>query len=175
MKTKDISQIALMVALLIVMGIIPAIPLGFIPVPIVLQNMAVMLTAVLLGPKKGTLALILLLIIGLAIPVFSGQSTTLPVLMGPTAGYVIAWVFVPIVYNICHKALLKKESTLSIFVCLFLSGVLLVDVLGAIWLSHMTEMTLAAALYSNLVFIPGDTLKALLASFIGKRLLRHLN
>lgn len=35
MKTRTTTYIALMVALLIVLGFIPGIPLGFIPVPIV--------------------------------------------------------------------------------------------------------------------------------------------
>ena len=57
MKAKDITQIALMTAVIVILGMFPGIPLGFIPVPIVLQNMGVMLAGALLGPKKGTFQL----------------------------------------------------------------------------------------------------------------------
>ena len=55
MKRQNIvhlTQTALMTAMLIVLGMIPGIPLGFIPVPIVLQNMGVMMAGELLGPKR---------------------------------------------------------------------------------------------------------------------------
>lgn len=52
MKAKDITQIALMTAVIVILGMFPGIPLGFIPVPIVLQNMGVMLAGALLGPKR---------------------------------------------------------------------------------------------------------------------------
>ncbi|GAF36427.1 substrate-specific component BioY of biotin ECF transporter [Lentilactobacillus farraginis DSM 18382 = JCM 14108] len=39
MKIREVTEIALMTAVIIVLGLIPPIPLGFIPVPIVLQNL----------------------------------------------------------------------------------------------------------------------------------------
>lgn len=41
-KQRTLTRAALMVAVLIILGWLPAIPLGFIPVPIVLQNIGVM-------------------------------------------------------------------------------------------------------------------------------------
>lgn len=61
MNTRTTTYIALMVALLIVLGFIPGIPLGFIPVPIVLQNLGVMLAGALLGSRKGFLAVAIFL------------------------------------------------------------------------------------------------------------------
>lgn len=69
MKTRTTTYIALMVALLIVLGFIPGIPLGFIPVPIVLQNLGVMLAGALLGSRKGFLAVaIFLLLVAIGAP-----------------------------------------------------------------------------------------------------------
>ncbi|MCV3322590.1 biotin transporter BioY, partial [Pediococcus ethanolidurans] len=45
----------MMVAILIILGFFPGISLGFIPVPIVLQNMGVMMSGELLGPRYGTI------------------------------------------------------------------------------------------------------------------------
>lgn len=71
MKTRTTTYIALMVALLIVLGFIPGIPLGFIPVPIVLQNLGVMLAGALLGSRKGFLAVaIFLLLVAIGAPFY---------------------------------------------------------------------------------------------------------
>lgn len=74
MKTRTTTYIALMVALLIVLGFIPGIPLGFIPVPIVLQNLGVMLAGALLGSRKGFLAVaIFLLLVAIGAPFLPGS------------------------------------------------------------------------------------------------------
>ncbi|WP_019772166.1 biotin transporter BioY, partial [Streptococcus sobrinus] len=83
MKTKDLVSVAMMTTLLVALSYVPAIPLGFIPVPIVLQNLGVMLAGCLLGGKKGSLSVLLLFLVGLVIPAFSGFSTTIKVLIGP--------------------------------------------------------------------------------------------
>jgi biotin transport system substrate-specific component len=54
-------------------------------------------------------------------------------------------------------------------------GVLLVDLLGSIGLSIVTGMSLSASIVSNLVFIPGDTLKVILVIIIAERLLKIMN
>lgn len=169
MKTRDLTQITMMTTLMIVLGFIPGIPLGFIPVPIVLQNLGIMLAGALLGPKKGFISVVLLLIIGLVLPVFSGKSTTIPVLMGPTAGYVAAWLLVPLLIG-WGLAGLKNRSLVLTFVVIWLAGVLFVDLIGTIWLAHFTKISLLKSLWSNLAFIPGDTIKALLATILSYQL-----
>ena len=42
-NVRDLLYIAMMTTILVILGFIPAIPLGFIPVPIVLQNLGIML------------------------------------------------------------------------------------------------------------------------------------
>lgn len=150
--TKELVKVAMMTTLIIILGFIPAIPLGFIPVPIVLQNLGIMLAGLMLGGKKGTLSVFLFLVIGLFLPVFSGSRTTIPVLMGPSAGYVIAYLLVPIAFSLLYRNWFSKNTPLA-FLALFISGVLLVDVMGAIWLAAYTGMPLMTSLLSNLVFI----------------------
>ncbi len=58
-NVRDLLYIAMMATILVILGFIPGIPLGFIPVPIVLQNLGVMLAGVLLGWKKGSLSILL--------------------------------------------------------------------------------------------------------------------
>lgn len=163
LSTKDLVKVAMMTTLIIILGLIPAIPLGFVPVPIVLQNLGVMLAGLILGGKKGTLSILLFLVIGLFLPVFSGSRTTVPVLMGPSAGYVLAWLFVPLVFALLYRSWLARYWSLA-FLAIFISGVLLVDLLGTIWLAVYTDMPLTRSLVASLVFIPGDTIKAVIAT-----------
>lgn len=171
--TRSLLYIAMMATVLIVLGFIPGIPLGFIPVPIILQNLGVMLAGVLLGGKKGSLSIFLLYLLALFIPAFSGN-TLLPVLAGPTAGYVISWVFVPLLVNFGLKRF-NKPSLLLQFVVIFLAGVIFVDFIGAAWLASYTHISLAKSLLSNLIFIPGDTIKAVIATIISYKFAGSLN
>lgn len=163
--TKSLIQMAMMATLLVVLGFIPALPLGFIPVPIVLQNLGVMMAGVILGGRKGSLSILLFFLVGLVIPVFSGLRSTIPVLTGPTAGYVIAWFFVPLLISYGVK-LINKKNFIAIFLIVWLAGVLFVDVSGAIWLASYTNIPLDKSLLQNLVFIPGDTIKAIIAAVV---------
>ena len=71
-KTRKIVFVALFAALIAVFGIV-AVPVPGTPVPIVLQNMLVILTSLVLGKKLGVLSVALLLFTGLiGLPVFSG-------------------------------------------------------------------------------------------------------
>ena len=54
-----LTKIALITDVVVVLGFLPPIPLGFIPVPIVLQNLGVMLAGVILGAKDGTISILL--------------------------------------------------------------------------------------------------------------------
>ncbi|MCP4718315.1 MAG: biotin transporter BioY, partial [Desulfobacteraceae bacterium] len=81
---------ALFVAL-IAMGAFIAIPIG--PVPIVLQNMFVLLAGIILGPVWGLACVGIYLLIGLAgLPVFAGGTSGIGKLFGPTGGYLIAYL-----------------------------------------------------------------------------------
>ena len=73
--TRLLTLSAMMVAILIILGLFPRIPLGFIPVPIVLQNMGVMMSGELLGPRYGTISVFSFLLLAfIGMPILSGGS-----------------------------------------------------------------------------------------------------
>lgn len=117
------------------------------------------------GRKKRSLSILLFFLVGLVIPVFSGLRSTILVLTGPTAGYVIAWLFVPLLISYGVK-LVNKKNFIAVFLIVWLAGVLFVDVAGAIWLASYTNIPLDKSLLQNLVFIPGDTIKAIIAAVV---------
>lgn len=169
---RNLTATAMMVALLIVLGLVPAIPLGFIPVPILLQNMGIMLAGIVLGPRFGTVAIgLFLVLVALGLPILSGGRGGLVMFVGPTAGYLYGYLFVPGAMWLMQQLLQAKSQTLwGELIIVILAGAILVDLCGTIWLAHQAQMPFAAAALSNLTFIPGDILKAVIAVVIARRL-----
>lgn len=162
-NVRDLLYIAMMATILVILGFIPAIPLGFIPVPIVLQNLGVMLAGVLLGWKKGSLSILLFYLLGMFLPAFLGVHFCG---FSWSDGWLCGGlVFVPMLVSLILKAF-KTSSFIGNVIAILVGGVLFVDLLGAIYLSVYMHMPLMTSLLSNLAFIPGDTIKAILASLI---------
>lgn len=170
-KARSIAQIALMTALMTALSFLPPISLGFIPVPIVLQNLGIMLAASLLGARRGSLTILIFFTLGLVLPVFTRGRTTLEVLLGPTAGYVLAWALVPAAYATLKKWL-PQTNQVTNFLNLLLSGVLLVLLIGSAYLAIYNREAFYPILVANLIFLPGDLLKALITILVTTRLRR---
>ena len=86
-KTSFLTTTAIMTAVMCILGPL-SIPIG--PVPITLTNLAIYLAMYILGTKRGSAAVCLYLLIGLAgLPVFSGFTGGPGKLLGPTGGYLI--------------------------------------------------------------------------------------
>lgn len=91
-KTIDITMMALFAALIAVCSWI-SVPLPFTPVPINLATFAVSVTGALLGYKKGTLSVLIYVLIGaVGVPVFAGFRGGLGHITGPTGGYIVGYI-----------------------------------------------------------------------------------
>ena len=156
------------VALVVVASIVTAlaaqiaIPLPWTPVPITGQTFAVLLLGAVLGARRAFLAQALYLAEGaFGLPVFAGGAGGIAKLMGPTAGYLIAFPLAAAV-----TGLLAERGWDRKFVTMFaamLLGSAVIFALGLAWLSRFvpTPTLLAQGL---LPFVPGDFVKATLAA-----------
>ncbi|MEG0315209.1 MAG: biotin transporter BioY [Erysipelotrichaceae bacterium] len=100
MKTKDVVSIGLCTALICV-GAFIKIPIPIIP--FTLQFMFINLTGLLLGWKKGLLAVIVYISLGLlGLPVFSGGGGLSYITM-PSFGFVLGFIPLVILAGICSK------------------------------------------------------------------------
>lgn len=171
MKTKELIYAALFTAFIAVLGIIPPLPLGFIPVPITAQTLGVMLAGSFLGKRMGTLSLIIFIIlIAIGLPVLTGGRGGLAVLIGPTAGYIFSW---PIVAGLigwyCEK-IWPKVQTWKLIVGNLIFGVLLVNLIGVSTMALITNTSIWAGLVGTLAFLPGDIIKTIIAAVIAMQL-----
>ena len=160
MKTKDIAFIGIMAALLCIAGPL-SVPVG--PVPLSLASFAVYLAGAVLGWKKGTAAVAIYLLIGLAgVPVFSGFSGGFPKLAGVTGGYLIGYLFCAAVTGLSvRKPLPDGRRRAAVRMGLFMAaGTVVLYAFGTAWFVIQTGRTLGAALgLCVLPFLPGDTVK----------------
>ncbi|WP_245742885.1 biotin transporter BioY [Desulfobacula phenolica] len=151
----------------IAIGAFIAIPIG--PVPIVLQNMFVLLAAIILGPVWAVACVAIYLLIGLAgLPVFAGGTSGIGKLFGPTGGYLLGYLPAVFVTAGISKALGKRMSADMIAM---VTGSLIVYGAGVFWLKIATAMTLEKAVAVGMFpFLIGDVLKIIAAAFIAKSL-----
>lgn len=152
---------------LIAIGAFISIPIG--PVPIVLQNMFVLLASIILGPLWGLASVAVYLVIGLAgLPVFAGGTSGIGKLFGPTGGYLLGYLPCVFITASISKGLGKKMSS---DIIAMLIGSLIVYAAGVPWLKVVTSMTFQKALAVGMVpFLIGDALKIVAAAFIAKTL-----
>ena len=85
-SARDLGQIVIFAGLIAALTLIGSIQIGALP--ITLQTLGVLLAGAILGARKGTLAVLLYLAVGLVgVPVFAGGAAGGGALFGPTGGF----------------------------------------------------------------------------------------
>ncbi len=165
MKSYKISLIGLFVAITAICSWI-TIPLPFTPVPINMATFAVIMSGLVLGARLGAISQIIYIFIGIVgMPVFSGFSSGFGVLVGPTGGYLMGYIFIALLSGI-----LSKNHDYKIFIGIVLGNVMCY-ILGSLWFMYITESNLTTTLTLCVFpFILGDILKILLAYLVFKRI-----
>jgi biotin transport system substrate-specific component len=159
---------ALFAALMVVMSYLQ-VNLGFTPVPITLQNMAVMLAGALLGASYGFFSVFLVIILtALGLPLLNGHGG-LSHILGPTGGFL--WMFPVSAMLIGWLVSRVKGSDWTAYVKIFLIieifGSLLTYVSGVPWLAHKVHVSLNKALVLGFYpYVWGDVAKAIAVTLI---------
>jgi biotin transport system substrate-specific component len=174
MSTRDLVLAALFAAIIVALGLVPPIMLGFIPVPITAQSLGVMLAGVILGAKRGGLAVLLVLVlVAIGLPVLSGGRGGLATFFLPTAGYLVGWFFAAVVTGYCSEHFVDRSQSgivqiAGFFLAALLGGVVVDHAMGIAYLAFGTGTGLATAFIGDLAFVPGDVLKAMIAALAGR-------
>ncbi|MES9683888.1 biotin transporter BioY [Bacillus sp. AFS001701] len=166
MKIKEITFVAMFAAVMGVLGQVPPIMLSFTPVPITLQTLGVLLTGGVLGARLGALSqTIFLLLVAVGMPLLSGGRGGFSVFAGPSVGYLISWPITAFVigYLLSRFKTLKLKHVLLINLTV---GILLIYLIGIPIQAVMMGIPVMTAAKLSLVYIPGDVLKAILASIL---------
>ncbi|WP_296103671.1 biotin transporter BioY [uncultured Agrobacterium sp.] len=174
MKTRDLVLISLFSAIIIALGLLPPITLGFIPVPITAQSLGVMLAGVVLGAKRGALAVLLtILIAAIGLPVLSGGRGGLSIFITPTTGFLIGWIAAAFVTGTLSEHLVKASQPaltqgIGFFLASVAGGVIVLYAFGITYLAVATGIGFSKAFLGSMAFIPGDLIKAVVAALAGR-------
>lgn len=174
MSTRDTVLVALFAAIVVALGVMPPVTLGIIPVPITLQTLGVMLAGAVLGPVRGGLVcLLIILLVVIGLPVLAGGRGGLGIIPGPTGGFLVGWVpgaFVTgwLVRRFVRKGAGPLRQIATYFAACVLGGIVVVYALGIPWLGAVTGIGLYRATVGSLAFVPGDLVKAVLVALIAR-------
>ena len=128
----------------------------FTVIPITLQGSVVLIVAYLLGKERGTLAVAMFLLQGImGLPVIGSGAVGLSVLLGPTAGYLLAYLLAAPLMGI-----LKQETSLTAFPILLI-GNATYFIFGPMYLSTFVGYS-NAFFYGVVPFVATDFLKLLI-------------
>lgn len=166
MKTRDLAYIALFAAITAVLGLVPAVSVG--PVPITAQTLGVMLAGAILGARRGFLALLLFLVlVAIGLPVLASGAGGLSVFATPSAGYLISWPIAAGVVGLLTERFWNRYNVAWGALANVVGGIVVIYAIGVPVLAFVSALPWGEALwFGAAVFIPGDLIKAVVAAAI---------
>ena len=142
------------------LGIMANIRIPLWPVPITMQTFGVFLIAFFFGSRKGFFAILAYVLAGLVgFSVFAGYKSGFGVLMGPTAGYIVGFLFMALVVGLMiEKGYGRSRS--SVLICMLVGELILyLFGLAGLWL-YIGRISFFEVLMIGFVpFIIGDFIK----------------
>ena len=105
----DLTVIAISAALITICSWL-SIQIG--PVPVTLQTLAILAVLLTMGGRRGTLAIVVYLALGLVgVPVFSGFKGGPAAFAGPTGGFLLGFIAAALVYWLLEKLFFARLMT----------------------------------------------------------------
>ncbi|HEV7847948.1 MAG TPA: biotin transporter BioY [Mycetocola sp.] len=168
----DIARIAVFAAIVAALGLPGAFSV-FGAVPITAQTLGVMLAGAVLGAWRGMLSMVVLLaLVAIGLPLLAGGRGGIGVFVGPSAGYLLGWVVGAFVIGLIVHAGGRKLTWARTSLGVLLGGIGVVYAFGIPVQSFVTRLPLAETLLQSSIFVPGDLIKAVLATVITMTLAR---
>lgn len=148
-----------------------SLPLPFTPVPLTLQNFAVLVVGIALGSRRGFAALSLYLAEGAAgLPFFSGGAYGLAALLGPTGGYLLSY---PVVAFVAGWIVERTAKDFRHALLAAVAAELVLFVAGISYLVALTHVSwLQAASFGLYPFVFAEIMKITAAAGVANRLRR---
>jgi biotin transport system substrate-specific component len=170
--TKDLAYIALFAAITAVLGLVPAIQVG--PVPITAQTLGVMLAGAVLGARRGFLSqLLFLVLVAIGLPLLASGTGGLAVFAGPTAGYLISWPIAAFVVGWLTERFWARYNLARGILANVVGGIVVIYAIGVPVLAAVANLSPKAAIVSGaLPFLVGDGIKAVLAAVVAVQVRR---
>ncbi len=170
----DLALITTFAAFIAACALLPAIPVGALPVPITLQTFGVALAGTILGARRGFLAVLLYVVVGLAgAPIFSGGAGGLATIAKPSFGYLIAFPLAALLTGFLAERVFRSRTWshgwrawLGVFGSATAGSLVFIHPIGIAVLGWRLGLSPAEAIAAGIVFLPGDVIKNALAASV---------
>lgn len=161
MTTRDVCYIGIFVAVIAVCSQV-SVPLPGL-VPFSLQTWAISLAGILLGAKKGVLAVAIYILLGaIGVPVFAQFRGGIDVIFGVTGGFILSFPVLAFFAGI-------SRNTNARLVAGIIAGTIINYAFGLIWFSFATGNRIEAAFAMAVApFILPDIFKIIAAIIVGR-------
>lgn len=163
-----LRNVALVVAgaLLIYLSARVSIPRPDSPVPYTLQNLGILVVGGALGQRRGGLAAILYVALGvIGLPFFAEGRGGLSIITGATGGYLVGFVLAAALVG--RLAELGWDRRIGGAIGATLLGTIVIYAVGVPWLAVATGMSAGSAIAAGLApFVIVDTVKLLAAAAV---------
>jgi biotin transport system substrate-specific component len=172
----DVALIATLAAFIAVCAVLPSITLPGMVVPITLQTFGVMLAGVLLGARRGALAVLLYIAVGLAgLPVFSQGTGGLAMLGKPSLGYLLAFPLAAALAGFLvtrARNLPARTLPFAVFGAAMAGSLIFTHPIGIAVMGARLGMSAQEAIATGAVFLPGDVIKNVLVAVVASAVFR---
>lgn len=167
--TRDLPFVAVFAGVIAALGLFPAISAFGGAVPITAQSLGIMLAGAILGPRRGALAVVVFLaLVAIGLPLLAGGRGGLGVFAGPSIGYLVGWPVAAYAVGAVTYAVGAPYRIGWGVLANLLGGVLLLHVLGIIGLVLRADLSVEGAVLADLVFVPGDVVKAVIGALVAR-------
>lgn len=167
---RDLALVSVFAAFIAVCAIMPSFPVGAGGVPITFQTLAIYIAALVLGGKRGGLATLLYVVVGLiGLPIFSGFKGGIGSLAGGSGGYLIGFAPGALIIGLIAYKASRRRSTASLavgYAVAVLIGYLVITVFGVAGMMFNLGLPMGKAIIATFPFIPGDIIKGVLAVLV---------
>ncbi|MDM5298879.1 biotin transporter BioY [Bacillus pumilus] len=166
LNIREMMHVALLTAVMGILGIIPPIFLSFTPVPITLQTAGVLLAGGILKPKQAFMSLCLFLfIVAAGAPLLSGGRGGFGVFFGPSGGFLMAYPIVAIGISFWIQQM-SRYSVMRFFGVYVACSIGILYSVGVPFQSMIMNIPIKQAAWLSFTYIPGDLLKAILCAVL---------
>lgn len=148
-------------------------------VPFTLQTFAVFCSLCILGGHSGFFAVMVYILLGaIGIPIFSGFTGGIGILLGPTGGYILGFLLIAAIYRIGEK--ISKGSYIVSTVSMTV-GLIFCYAFGTLWFVYSYANTAKEIDWSSalkmcvLPFIIPDLAKMVFAVIFSNKIKKHIN
>ncbi len=173
-RTYDMAYVAVFAVLIAICSWI-SIPTA---IPFTLQTFAVFLAVTVLGGRRGTMAVVVYVLLGaIGVPVFAEFMGGLGIILQNTGGYLIGFIFAALVMwlmeRLCGRKLWVKAVSMAL-------GMDTYYTLGTIWFMQVYMRTtgdvglMTVLGWCVIPFVIPDVVKSALALTLGNRLRKQL-